>query len=218
MPRRRASEPTDRARATPRPARRAPDPDSGAGRRTAILEAAQEVFLRYGFKKTSMDDLARAAGLSRQGLYLHFDTKEALFKSAFEHLLGQVEAAARAALARPGSLEDRLIAAYDASHGHVFASRSDHLDELLGTATTLIGARFEASERGFAALVADALAREGVAAAWRSAGLTAKDLADHLHAASYGIKHAVTTRAAYHARMSAAVKLVVRGAPRGSGA
>ena len=31
---------------------------------------------RYGFKKTSMDDVAQAAGVSRQGLYLYFDTKE----------------------------------------------------------------------------------------------------------------------------------------------
>ncbi len=43
-------------------------------RRESILQAAVGVFLRYGYKKTSMDDLARAAGLSRQGLYLHFAT------------------------------------------------------------------------------------------------------------------------------------------------
>src|SRR5258708_36742368 len=56
-------------------------PDTTAARRLAILEAATPVFLRYGYKKTSMDDLARAAGLSRQGLYLHFENKEALFKA-----------------------------------------------------------------------------------------------------------------------------------------
>jgi len=213
MTRRKTTEPTGRARAPRRAAERAEEP--GAARRNTLLEAAQGVFLRYGFKKTSMDDLARAAGLSRQGLYLHFKTKEALFKAALEHLLVQLEAATRAALAGAGSLEDRLVAAYEANHGHVFAASSDHIDELFGTATALIGARFEESERSFAALVADELARAGVAAAWKSVGLTAKDLADHLRAASYGVKHAVTTLAAYHARMRTAVKLVVRGAPRG---
>src|SRR5262245_29785734 len=49
-------------------------------RQEAIFAAAIAIFLRFGFKKTSMDDLARAAGLSRQGLYLHFASKDALFK------------------------------------------------------------------------------------------------------------------------------------------
>jgi len=38
-----------------------------ANKREAILVAATAIFLRYGFKKTSMDDVARAAGVSRQG-------------------------------------------------------------------------------------------------------------------------------------------------------
>ena len=45
-------------------------------RRSRVLEAALGVFLRYGFRKTSMDEVARAADLSRQGLYLQFATKE----------------------------------------------------------------------------------------------------------------------------------------------
>ena len=47
-------------------------------RRSRLLEAALGVFLRYGYKKTSMDEVARAADLSRQGLYLHFATKGAV--------------------------------------------------------------------------------------------------------------------------------------------
>ena len=43
---------------------------SGDSRREALLEAAVGVFARYGFRKTSMDEVARAAGVSRQGLYL----------------------------------------------------------------------------------------------------------------------------------------------------
>ena len=41
-------------------------------RQEAVLEAAVGVFARYGFRKTSMDEVARAAGVSRQGLYLQF--------------------------------------------------------------------------------------------------------------------------------------------------
>ena len=38
-----------------------------------------QLFLRFGYRKTSMDDIARAAGVSRQALYLWFPNKEALF-------------------------------------------------------------------------------------------------------------------------------------------
>src|SRR3954469_1304513 len=100
-------------------------PDATAARRLAILEAATPVFLRFGFKKTSMDDLARAAGLSRQGLYLQFQTKEALFKAVVEHLMAELEAAARAALARDDlAVEDRLVAGFEAFHGRMIELES----------------------------------------------------------------------------------------------
>ncbi len=37
------------------------------------------VFAQYGFKKTSMEDIARAAGMSRQSIYNRFGSKEAIF-------------------------------------------------------------------------------------------------------------------------------------------
>jgi AcrR family transcriptional regulator len=46
------------------------------------LAAAATVFLRFGYRKTAMEDIARAAGMSRQGLYLHYATKEELFRAA----------------------------------------------------------------------------------------------------------------------------------------
>ena len=45
-----------------------------------ILAAAEECFSRYGFQKTSMEDVAREAGLSRRSVYRHFPDKAALFK------------------------------------------------------------------------------------------------------------------------------------------
>lgn len=44
-----------------------------------ILAAAEECFARYGFQKTSMEDIAREAGLSRRSIYRHFPDKAALF-------------------------------------------------------------------------------------------------------------------------------------------
>src|SRR5436190_11360203 len=87
-------------------------------RRATLVEIATSVFTRYGFKKTSMDDVARAAGLSRQGLYLHFANKEELFKQAVLHIIAAIRAACRAALAREDvTIEERLLATFEAVHG-----------------------------------------------------------------------------------------------------
>jgi AcrR family transcriptional regulator len=51
----------------------------------AILEAAEQLFTRYGFGKTSMDDVARQARASKATLYAHFASKEALFLRVIEH-------------------------------------------------------------------------------------------------------------------------------------
>ncbi|MGI0525828.1 TetR/AcrR family transcriptional regulator [Rhizobium giardinii] len=46
-----------------------------------ILDAALPVFVRFGFQKTSMIDIARAAGISRASLYQSFKSKEELFRA-----------------------------------------------------------------------------------------------------------------------------------------
>jgi AcrR family transcriptional regulator len=51
-----------------------------------IITAAQTVFLRYGFKRTTMGDIAKEAGISRPSLYLSYESKEALFAAVAEHM------------------------------------------------------------------------------------------------------------------------------------
>lgn len=190
------------------------EPSDAAARRAAIIEAATGVFLRYGFKKTSMDDLARAAGLSRQGLYLHFPTKEALFKEGVLALVASTRARGREALAREDlDVEERLLGAFEAVHGHAIGEPgAEHMNELLETSVQLVGPVVEEMDQSLVADVARVLRSTGVAAAWKDDGVSAKDLAEHLVAASYGVKHRVPTPAAYRDRMRVAVRLVCRRA------
>jgi TetR/AcrR family transcriptional regulator, mexJK operon transcriptional repressor len=58
------------------------EPDRGgrsAEKRRSILEAATESFLRNGYLGTSMDEIAAAAGVSKQTVYKQFADKERLF-------------------------------------------------------------------------------------------------------------------------------------------
>ncbi|WP_224372856.1 TetR/AcrR family transcriptional regulator [Hyalangium versicolor] len=61
--------------------------------RTAILNAAGEVFARFGFKKASMEDIARRAGVGKGSIYLHFESKEELFEACLRlsHAQGLAE-------------------------------------------------------------------------------------------------------------------------------
>lgn len=55
-----------------------------ATRRAQILDAAQGCFSAHGYHATTMDDLVKAAGLSKGSLYWHFASKEDVFLALLE--------------------------------------------------------------------------------------------------------------------------------------
>ena len=57
-----------------------PSTDDGAKRRQ-VIDGAREIFMSVGFDAASMNDIARAAGVSKGTLYAYFDSKEALFEA-----------------------------------------------------------------------------------------------------------------------------------------
>ena len=80
-----------------------------SARRAEILEAAKLCFLRYGYGKTSLDDIAKAAGLSRPLLYRKFANKEAIFAALYDDVfLAQFDKAVPIAAGR-GTKRDRLL-------------------------------------------------------------------------------------------------------------
>jgi len=51
--------------------------------RDRLMEAGRTCFLRYGLKKTTIDDLVKPAGVAKASFYLFFDSKEALYIDLF---------------------------------------------------------------------------------------------------------------------------------------
>jgi TetR/AcrR family transcriptional regulator, mexJK operon transcriptional repressor len=74
-----------------------------ARKRRAILEAATTLFLRTGYRGTSMDEIAALAGVSKQTVYKHFADKERLFS---EIVVGTVEEVAQPIHAEVLRLQD----------------------------------------------------------------------------------------------------------------
>src|ERR1017187_1467753 len=128
----------------------APELETADARQLAVLDAAVRVFARFGFRKASMDEVARAAGVSRQGLYLQFANKEELFRKALDHSLNNQLSAAVAALARgEDGLEIRLIAACDAWSGRFVGSLGADAADLMCASTSLAGSTLAHYEAKF---------------------------------------------------------------------
>lgn len=54
---------------------------SSQDRRARLLEAAAALVVQWGFDKTSVDDIASEAGVSKGAVYLEFPSKEAIFQA-----------------------------------------------------------------------------------------------------------------------------------------
>jgi len=88
-----------------------------------ILNAAQAVFARHGFRQTAMSMVADEAGLSRQALYHHFASKEALFAALVAQLHEAALGAVREAARRPAASASAAIAHVMISHHRTLAAR-----------------------------------------------------------------------------------------------
>lgn len=54
--------------------------DSHDEKREQILMGAEKLFTRYGYLKTTMDDIAEIAGLKKASLYYYYNSKDAIFR------------------------------------------------------------------------------------------------------------------------------------------
>jgi AcrR family transcriptional regulator len=82
-------------------------------KRARILEGAMKVFLAYGFDRTTMDDIARAAEVSRPALYLQFKNKTDIYRAIAQAMLEAAVSHAQTALAGDEPFADRVFSALD---------------------------------------------------------------------------------------------------------
>ncbi len=178
------------------------------GRRESVLDAALDTFARYGYRKTSMEDVAGAAAISRPGLYLLFGSKQELFTAAVTQALDRSLAAASEVLADPGQpLGDRLLGAFDQWSGRYIGAMSREVHSMAEEYPDLLGPIVAEYPRRFAAFVHAALAESPD----QVSSLRSAAVAQTLISASIGIKQQVSTRAAFLERLAIAIDLLVGG-------
>jgi len=79
-----------------------------AARRQTIVEAAIGVFAQHGFDAATTDDIARAAGLSKGGLYWHFKSKDDILAAILIQLFDQELGVLQQLIVDEGAVAPRL--------------------------------------------------------------------------------------------------------------
>jgi AcrR family transcriptional regulator len=123
--------------------------------RAALVAAGRLLFGRAGFAPTSVEDLAREAGVTTGALYHHFPTKAALFEAVFELVHAELMSASGEAAERADGAVESLAAAFEAFLDKVLEPDVQRI--IISDGPSVLGpARFtELDERyAFAAIVA----------------------------------------------------------------
>jgi AcrR family transcriptional regulator len=186
-------------------------------RQERVLAAALEVFGRYGFRKASMDEIARSADISRQGLYLYFANKDALFRAAVRQELDTALGEVSRGLNQKGvGLERRVVAALDAWLGRYVGSMlAPDIGTMLQNPAMQLGDIVNPARAAFAAQLAAAIAAAMSDNDRKRLGVTPEEITEALHTVAQGAKYLSNaekeSREEFVARLSAAVRVVFAG-------
>jgi TetR/AcrR family transcriptional regulator, regulator of autoinduction and epiphytic fitness len=186
-------------------------------RQERLLAVALEVFGRYGFRKASMDEIARTADISRQGLYLRFANKDALFRAALRQERDTALGDASRCLNEEGvGLEQRAVAALDAWLGRYVGSMlASDIGNLFQNPTMQLGEVVDPPIAEFDARLAAAIAAAMSENDRRRLGVTPEAIAGTLHTVAQGAKYLSNARGEsreeFAARVTAAVRVVFAG-------
>jgi AcrR family transcriptional regulator len=154
-------------------------------RTNTILNAALTVFARYGFKRASMEDIAREAGVSRPALYLVFANKGAIFSALAQAMAVRACTGATTAWPADARFQDGLAGAGVALYLDAWRliKGSPHGSELLSDNSVVVGEISASVDAHFIALIRERLSQNG----------QSTDMAKTIAAALHGIKDKATS-------------------------
>ncbi len=75
-----------------------------------IVEIAREIFARFGFKKTTMDEIAKAVKKAKSSLYYYFQSKEEVFQAVIEQEANVLRDKIEKAISQEETPQDKLRA------------------------------------------------------------------------------------------------------------
>lgn len=191
----------------------------GADAVDRILDAAYACFTRHGVRRTTMDDIATAAGMSRPAVYQHVRNKDDAFRRLGTRLFDGALVQARAAAAPDRPLVDRLhgVLATKVELTLQLVSDSPHAAELLDESTRMSGELVEGFKQEIRQLLINVVEAAATAGEVDLHGAEPTELAEIALALTYGLEALVAEPDRTRRRLRMAVELMVAGAAaRGS--
>ncbi len=161
--------------------------------REALLDAAEGLFGERGVSRTSLADIARAAGVTRGAVYWHFKDKVDLFNAMMERVTLPLESELAGAAQAPGDPIDTLLARLYQALQRI--ATDERTQRVLSIATLMVEhvedlwpvrERHVRIDRDNVALVAQVFER-AAALRGQSLGAPASVLAEGLHAMVHGL-------------------------------
>ncbi|MEM9669653.1 MAG: helix-turn-helix domain-containing protein [Pseudomonadota bacterium] len=159
-----------------------------------ILEAAMQLFLRYGVKRTSMNDIASEAGVARQTLYNAFSNKDDVLCSLIRLFTDRAMDEIEVIIARSTKLSDRLDIVLErvAVYPFEMLSKSPNAEDLVLGMNAASKEEIDASNERFRAVLADILIV--YEASLKRVGRTPRQFADFIHIAASAAKTQAANR------------------------
>ncbi len=157
-------------------------------RNEKILKSAEGAFLRYSVKRTTMNDIAREAGVSRQTLYNAFSNKEEILRALTRDFHQQAIDAARQQCDRLDCLADKLDVVFDHMilRPYDLISTSPHAQEIFEGINKIAREEIVASKSEYVSMLANLLPQKPRPD--NAAYPTNEDLADFIFCAAKGAK------------------------------
>ena len=177
-------------------------------REATIITAAFRLILRYGVARTTMHDIAKEAGTSRQTLYATFPNKEELLRATIRYLADETVREITAGCAAAETLADQLDVVFNCiavKHFDLLHASPDADDIISGFDAACKDELAEAATR-YRELIERILDSHRVTIT--AAGLTVAQLADLIQRSTITLKHEATSRA-HLLRLIEALKVLV---------
>jgi AcrR family transcriptional regulator len=181
-----------------------------SARQAHVLETALTVFARHGFRKTSIEDIARAAGISRQGIYLHFKNKDEIFGAAIHKALDDgLRAANRVFDDDRSTLEEKLFKALDEWFGRHVGLFHPEASDLAAECERVLGDAVVKSSSAFQRKLEKVILASS-AKRTKGADQHAAIIANMLCACGLTWKHSFSSRQEFSQKMGDAIHLCCR--------
>ncbi|MET3615471.1 AcrR family transcriptional regulator [Rhizobium aquaticum] len=179
----------------------------------AILDAAFQTFFQYGVKRATMDDIARAAGMSRPALYLVYKNKADIFRACVLSMMDELRERLAGIALSTGSAETRIMAVARTGivEPHETIGASAHAEELFALKSEIGADLFRDWMKLIEVTIAGILEQEASAGrvTLAVAGVSAAEIAAMITDGAEGFKLRMTSAEELARRLESFVRLMI---------